>query len=62
MAQRRSGKGRGKKRALGKRAGGAQGAAGGQARPPKQFRPLPPAGAAGEPAATGEVSGPRRSR
>jgi membrane protein YfhO len=62
MAQRRSGKGRGKKRARGKRAGGAQGAAGGQARSPQQLRPLPPAGAAGEPAATGEVSGPRRSR
>jgi Bacterial membrane protein YfhO len=50
MAQRRSGKGGGRKRSRAKRAAGAAD------RPPRQ------AGAAGEPAAIGQASGPRRSR
>jgi hypothetical protein len=54
MAQRRSGKGRGKKRPRGRRAGGADraaGAAGEQARPPRRPRLLPRAGAAPGPRA-----------
>ena len=59
MAQRRSGKGRGKKRARGKRAAGAKG---GQPRQVAELGPPGPSGAAGEPAATGGASAPRRSR